>query len=124
MTDELGTFYVRIDDQFCEWEYKFQLENACIEEFAEAIETYFGVKYLSTRLSQRHADKGHTGNIAEAATEVVKPPLGLTPKYIYETTSKAKRFIDVCDAIDRYRAARLKINPEWIEEYNELCLEV
>ncbi len=49
-----------------------------------------------------------------------KPPLGLIPKKHYERQIKNERFIEVCKAIKRYYDAGLKINIEWIEEYNEL----
>jgi hypothetical protein len=46
----------------------------------------------------------------------VKPPLGLTPKYIVE----AKRLQEIREAIIRYCEARKEIPMEWVEEYNEL----
>lgn len=50
----------------------------------------------------------------------VKPPLGLMPKGLHEEQVKIERFNAVCGAIARYYDARLPINVEWIEEYNEL----
>lgn len=50
----------------------------------------------------------------------IKPPLGITPKDVYETDAKIERFKSLCGAITRYYDAGLKIKPEWIEEYNEL----
>ena len=50
----------------------------------------------------------------------IKPPLGLIPKRFYDERIKAERFNEVCGAIARYYDAGLKINIEWIEEYNEL----
>jgi hypothetical protein len=52
--------------------------------------------------------------------EITKPPLGLIPKRIHDKNVKIERYNDVCSAIARYYHARLKINIEWIEEYNDL----
>jgi len=52
--------------------------------------------------------------------DIQKPPIGLIPKEIYYEISQRERFDDVCAAIQRYYHSRLNINPEWIEEYNEL----
>ena len=54
------------------------------------------------------------------AKSIIKPPLGLIPKKIYDEQVKVKRFNEVCRAISDYYQARLKINIEWVEEYNEL----
>lgn len=50
----------------------------------------------------------------------IRPPLGLIPKKFYDERMKVERFNEVCGAITRYYNAGLKINIEWIEEYNEL----
>ncbi len=50
----------------------------------------------------------------------IKPPLGLIPKIFHDERVKAERFNEVCEAIARYYDAGLKINIEWIVEYNEL----
>jgi hypothetical protein len=50
----------------------------------------------------------------------IKPPLGLTPKKIHDEQVKRERFFEVCTAILSYYHAGLKINIEWVEEYNEL----
>ncbi len=50
----------------------------------------------------------------------VEPPLGLMPKKFHDERVKVERFNEVCGAIARYYDAGLKINIEWIEEYNEL----
>ena len=50
----------------------------------------------------------------------IKPPLGLIPKRFYDEKVKVERFNQVCAAIARYYDAGLKINIEWIQEYNEL----
>lgn len=47
-------------------------------------------------------------------------PLGLIPRKFHDERVKAERFNEVCGAIARYYDAGLKINIEWIEEYNEL----
>jgi hypothetical protein len=50
-----------------------------------------------------------------------RPPIGLIPKQFANVKLNIKgRFDDVCGAIQRYLDAGLKINPEWIQEYNEL----
>ena len=50
----------------------------------------------------------------------IKPPLGLMPKKFHDERVKAERFNEVCLAISRYYNAGLKVNIEWIKEYNEL----
>ena len=50
----------------------------------------------------------------------IEPPLGLIPKKFHDEQVKVKRFNEVCRAIAEYYDARLKINIQWIEEYNEL----
>ena len=50
----------------------------------------------------------------------IKPPLGLIPKRFHDERVKVERFNEVCGAIVRHYDAGLKINVEWIEEYNEL----
>lgn len=45
-----------------------------------------------------------------------KPPLGLTPKYIWE----AQRVQAISEAMDRYMSANKAIPLEWIQEYNNL----
>ena len=49
-------------------------------------------------------------------TKLVKPPVGLRPKYI----SDAERLEEVKAAIVRYFNAELEIPVEWVEEYNNL----
>lgn len=51
---------------------------------------------------------------------VIAPPLGLTPRDIYEEKKNKERFHEVCSAISRYYNAGKKIPVEWIIEYNEL----
>jgi len=58
--------------------------------------------------------------VGDVSGSVIKPPLGLIPKRFHDERVKAERFNEVCGAIARYYNAGLKINIEWIEEYNEL----
>ena len=53
-----------------------------------------------------------------------RPPLGLIPKKFHDERVKVERFNEVCGAIARYYDAGMKINIEWIEEYNELVESV
>ncbi len=48
--------------------------------------------------------------------QIVKPPIGLRPKWV----SDKERLNEVRSAIVRYYDAELKIPIKWIEEYNEL----
>ena len=57
---------------------------------------------------------------ADVSGSAIKPPIGLTPRWVYEAKTDIDRFTEVCGAITRYYDAGLKINPDWIEEYNEL----
>lgn len=50
----------------------------------------------------------------------IRPPLGLIPKKLHDERVKVERFNEVCGAIARYYDAGMKINVEWIKEYNEL----
>jgi len=50
----------------------------------------------------------------------IKPPLGIIPKSFHIKRVNQQRFNDVCQVIVSYYNAGLKINVEWIEEYNEL----
>ena len=63
-----------------------------------------------------------TANIDLGAVSgsAIRPPLGLIPKKFHDERMKVERFNEVCGAIARYYDAGLKINIEWIEEYNEL----
>jgi hypothetical protein len=58
--------------------------------------------------------------VGAVSGSAIKPPLGLIPKRFYNERVKVERFNEVCGAIARYYDAGLKINIEWIEEYNEL----
>jgi hypothetical protein len=58
--------------------------------------------------------------IGAVSSNAIKPPLGLIPKRFHDEWVKVKRFNKVRGAIARYFDAGLKINIEWIEEYNEL----
>jgi hypothetical protein len=48
--------------------------------------------------------------------EIVKPPIGLRPKWIIDK----ERLNEVRSAIVRYYDAELKIPIEWLKEYNQL----
>jgi hypothetical protein len=61
---------------------------------------------------------------ADVSGSATRPPLGLIPKKIHDERVKMERFNEVCGAISRYYNAGLKINIEWIEEYNELVEDV
>ena len=52
----------------------------------------------------------------EQEKQIVKPPIGLRPKWV----SDKERLNEVRSAIVRYYDAELKIPIEWIEEYNQL----
>lgn len=58
--------------------------------------------------------------IGAVSGSAIRPPLGLMPKKFYDERVNIERFNEVCGAISRYYNAGLKINIEWIEEYNEL----
>lgn len=49
-------------------------------------------------------------------TPPVKPPLGLTPRWLMDE----KRQTEILAAIDRFGEAGKPIPAEWIEEYNEI----
>lgn len=50
-------------------------------------------------------------------TKAIKPPLGITPKYIVDESRKET----ISKAIIRYAEVKSAIPIEWITEYNELC---
>ena len=62
--------------------------------------------------------------IGAVSGSAIRPPLGLIPKKLHDERVKAQRFNEVCGAIARYYDAGMKINIEWIEEYNELVESV
>lgn len=49
-----------------------------------------------------------------------KPPVGLMPRKFW----LGRRLDDVQAAIDRYRNAGFPVSPEWIEERDELAMEL
>lgn len=51
---------------------------------------------------------------------LLKPPIGLVPKYIRQE----QRISEIFEAIVRYFEARKRIPDEWIEEYHELIYEL
>jgi hypothetical protein len=58
--------------------------------------------------------------IEEEGIKSVKPPLGITPKYIHDQ----ERSNDLVEAIQRYLSAGREIPLEWIEEFNEFFKKV
>lgn len=68
-------------------------------------------------LNQADNSALHKTNVSGSA---IRPPLGLIPKKFHDRRVKVERFNEVCGAIARYYDAGMKINVEWIEEYNEL----
>lgn len=69
--------------------------------------------------SKKHAEPQHDAKLPVSGS-AIKPPLGLMPKKFHDERVKVERFNEVRGAIARYYDAGLKINIEWIEEYNEL----
>ena len=51
--------------------------------------------------------------------QIIKPPLGLKPRYIHE----AGRAIEIMDACQRYSDAEKAIPAEWVAELRELLHE-
>lgn len=49
-----------------------------------------------------------------------KPPIGIMPKWLWEE----QRLHDLHSAIQRYLDVGMTVNPEWIEEYNELSKRI
>ena len=69
---------------------------------------------------EENLKKKETAQLGMDAGSAIKPPLGMISKRFHDERVKAERFNEVCGAIARYYDAGLKINIEWIEEYNEL----
>ena len=49
-----------------------------------------------------------------------KPPIGLKPRWLHETN----RIQDIIDAIKRYSEAKEPIPIEWVDELNELTMNL
>ena len=49
-----------------------------------------------------------------------KPPLGLTPKYIWDS----QRLFDIINAIHRYAQAEKPVPGEWVDELRILCIKL
>lgn len=62
--------------------------------------------------------------LPSASCSAIEPPLGLIPNKFHKEKINAERFSEVCAAIARYFNDGLKINIEWIEEYNDLVERV
>ena len=56
----------------------------------------------------------------ESHISKIKPPLGLTPRFIHDDD----RRIEIKEAMKRYLDKDMTIPKEWIEEYNELLLKI
>ena len=72
------------------------------------------------RLEAMKDENLNTENAFNSDLGAIKPPLGLIPKKFHDKRVKAERFNEVCGAIARYYDAGMKIDIEWIQEYNEL----
>lgn len=70
--------------------------------------------------NKKDLNKTITGYMPE---QVPKPPLGLTPKYIWHEKLLKVRLDEVTAAMKRYIEALHLIPTEWIEEYNQLIKE-
>ena len=55
--------------------------------------------------------------VVQIMSEIKKPPIGITPKFINEGIRKR----EIIAAIMRYLEADYKIPLEWVAEYNELA---
>ncbi len=75
---------------------------------------------IAEAMDKYHLTKIELLSVGGVSSSAIKPPLGLIPKKFHNERVKAERFNEVCGAIARYYDAGLKINIEWIEEYNEL----
>jgi len=51
---------------------------------------------------------------------IMKPPLGLKPRYIQEE----QRLAEIISAIERYCKAKVEIPLVWIDEYNDLVISL
>lgn len=59
-------------------------------------------------------------NSKEGINRIIKKPIGLLPRKIHEEYANVERFNELCGAISRYYNSGLKINTDWIDEYNML----
>jgi hypothetical protein len=76
---------------------------------------------LNDKLSNE--EQSQSSCLGAVSGNAIKPPLGLIPKRFHDVffeRVKEERLNKVREAIARYYNAGLKINIEWIEEYNEL----
>ncbi len=55
--------------------------------------------------------------------ELIKPPLGLTPKHISKDIARGIRINEIQGATKRYFTSLYPIPLEWIKEYNQLIKE-
>ncbi len=77
---------------------------------------------MKTRMKDENLNTENVTNsdLGAVSGSAIRPPLGLIPKKFHDERVKVERFKEVCGAIARYYDAGMKINIEWIEEYNEL----
>lgn len=47
-----SNFIIKVDDKFCEWEYGFTIEKACIDDFIRAIEKRYNIKRDYEKMSR------------------------------------------------------------------------
>jgi hypothetical protein len=57
-------------------------------------------------------------------SELTAPPLGVMPKKFHDIKVMESRLFDLRGAITRYAEAGLKIDPEWVSEYNDLLDQI
>lgn len=97
--------------------YGYDLLNRIVNfKFGELPTNTFSVERIS------FDKEGDTqSEVCDDRVPAIKPPLGLSPKRFHDESTRVKRFNEILSAIARYLEAGLKINIEWIDEYNELC---
>jgi len=103
--------------------YKAIYRNKQVEawEMLGGDPNWFTVGYEGGILNSVHiSELEFIGDDRPEIRETTKPPIGLLPKELYIIETDQKRFKDVSSAIERYLKAELKIDPKWVEEYNEL----
>ena len=88
-----------------------------LDELIKEIAEFYGIKVIEKTPEELKENKDYPSPEQPCNK---KPPIGLTPKNIHDEKVNLKRFTEVYEAIERYYGAGLKINVEWIEEYNEL----
>jgi len=99
-----------------------------LEEHLNKVGTVMGPSHMSTIKGGVPVNFGTETNpavmsvpvrwlcVIETEEKSVKPPLGLTPRYIHDE----QRRDEIIDAMSVYIAAGRRIPIEWVQEYNEL----